>query len=252
MLGFDIPTFVFQIVNFLILLAILTKFFYRPVLDVMHRRQAQIDARISDAEQRARQADEEREKLARQSETATQEAAALIESARNEAASERQRLLAAAKVEAAALIDEARRTAASEEHSALDRLNTRLSESALSIAGTLIRESSGEAVHASLVGRLLTEGLGLDEAGQRQARLDFPSDGRGLVVESAYPLDASQEERLRHEAASILARPLDEVQIEVHQDESLIAGMRVLVGGLVVDLSVKHLLAELSNQEAEH
>ena len=60
MLGFDIPTFVFQIINFLILLAILARFFYRPVLDVMQQRQEQIDARIEDAEERARQADEER------------------------------------------------------------------------------------------------------------------------------------------------------------------------------------------------
>ena len=50
MLGFDVPTFIFQIVNFVILLAILTKFFYRPVLDVMRRRQEQIDTRIAEAE----------------------------------------------------------------------------------------------------------------------------------------------------------------------------------------------------------
>ena len=69
------------------------------------------------------------------------------------------------------------------------------------------------------------------------------------MVESAYPLDASQEQRLRRQAARILARPLEEVHLEVRLDPSLIAGMRVLVGALVVDMSLKHLLEELSGRE---
>ena len=66
MLGLDLPTFVFQIINFLILLAIMTRFFYKPVLALMARRQAEIDARLADAAERARQADEERRNLEEQ------------------------------------------------------------------------------------------------------------------------------------------------------------------------------------------
>ncbi len=147
MLGFDIPTFVFQIINFLILLAILARFFYRPVLEVMQKRQEQIDARIEDAEQRARQADEERAKLAQQSETAAREAVTLLDTARIEAAKERKRLMEAARADAAAVIDEARVTAQAEEQAAMGHLGRRLSQSAVNIAGSLVRDSSGEAVH---------------------------------------------------------------------------------------------------------
>jgi F-type H+-transporting ATPase subunit b len=249
MLGFDVPTFVFQVINFLILLAILARFFYRPVLDVMRRRQEQIDARIEGAEQRARQADEDRKELAQQSETARRDATALVDSARNEAAKERQRLLEAAKVEAAAVIDEARQTAATEEQAALGRLSSRMSRSAVNIAGALIRDASGEAVHESLVERLLSDGFGLDAAAGEQARIDFQKDANRLVVESAYPLDDTQEQALRQQAAQVLARSPDDVRIEVHEDPALIAGVRVLLGALVVDMSLKHLLEELSQQE---
>jgi F-type H+-transporting ATPase subunit b len=249
MLGFDVPTFVFQIVNFLILLAILARFFYRPVLEVMRRRQEQIDSRIEDAEQRARLADEERERLARQSEAASREAAALVEAARNEAARERQRLLQAAKQEAASLIDEARKTATAEEQAALGRLSGRLSESAVKIAGALIRETSGEAVHQSLVARLIAEGLGLDTTARQQARLDFQKDASRLVVESAYPLDSKQQAALLDEVARTVGRPAAKLRLEVHEDPELIAGVRLVAGAIVIDMSVKHLLEELSRLE---
>jgi F-type H+-transporting ATPase subunit b len=250
MLGFDVPTFIFQIANFLILLAILAKFFYRPVLDVMRKRQEQIDARIQDAEQRARQADAEREALARQSETATREAAAMLDAARNDAARERQRLLEAAKTEAAGVIDESRKTAAAEEKAAGDRLSARISQAAVKIAGALVRETSGEAVHASLVERLLEDGFGLDTSELRQAKLDFQADAKRLIVESAYALNAAQEKRLREKAAQTLDRDVEEIELDVREKPELIAGVRVLAGALVVDMSLRRLLDELSRTEA--
>jgi F-type H+-transporting ATPase subunit b len=249
MLGFDVPTFVFQILNFLILLAIMARFFYRPILDVMQRRQERIDARIEDAERRAREADQERGKLERLSETARREAAALVEAARNEAARERQRLLDVARSEAAAMIDAARKTAAAEEQAALARLTARLSESAVNIAGALIREASGEAVHETLLSRLLSDDFGLDAMGREQASLDFQQDSNRLVVESAYPLTPAQEQLLRRQAARVLDRTTEDVKLETHEAPELIAGIRILMGAMVIDMSLRHLLQQLSQQE---
>jgi F-type H+-transporting ATPase subunit b len=251
MLGFDVPTFVFQIINFLILLAIMARFFYRRILEVMQRRQELIDARIEDAERRAREADQERDKLARLSETARREAAALVEAARDEAAQERKRVLDAARMEAAAVIDAARRTAAAEEQAALARLTTRLSQSAVNIAGALIREASGETVHEALVSRLLSDDFGLDATGREQANLDFQRDRNRLVVESAYPLTPSQEQLLRQQAAQTLDRNVEDVKLEIHQAPELIAGIRLLMGAMVIDLSLRHLLQQLSQREDE-
>jgi F-type H+-transporting ATPase subunit b len=249
MLGFDVPTFVFQIVNFLILLAILARFFYRPILQVMQQRQDRIDARIEDAEARARQADEERARLAQQSTEASRQAAALLESARNEAARERQRLIEEARGEAAELVEESRKSAAMEEQAALDRLSNRLSESATRIAASLIRDTSGEALHASLLERLHADGFGLDEAGREQAKLDFQEEPGALVVESAYPLDAKQRTALRSQTAKLLGRPVRDLRLEVRENPDLVAGVRIVAGAVVIDFSLKHLLEELSQQE---
>ncbi len=206
MLGFDVPTFVFQIINFLILLAILARFFYRPVLDMMNKRQETIDARISDAEERARKADEERTALAQQSVKAQQEARALIETAQIDAAKERARLLEAARAEAASLIEQARKTATAEQHAAFERVSHQVSQSAVNIAAALIRGTSGEAVHASLIDQLLSDELGLDGQALETAQQDGSPGAGVLLVESAYPLDAALQQTLRERAAKRLGR----------------------------------------------
>ncbi len=255
MLGFDVPTFVFQIINFLILLAILARFFYRPVLDVMNKRQATIDARINDAEERARKADEERTALAQQSVKAQQEARALIETAQSDAAKERARLVEAARAEAASLIDEARKTATAEQHAALERVSHQVSQSAVNIAAALIRGTSGEAVQDALVQQLLSEQLGLDGATLETAREDASPRADVMLIESAYPLSAELQQQLRERAAKRLGRETKDLRLEVSEDPSLIAGVRIVVGAIVVDMSVRHLLEQLATTmegSAEH
>jgi F-type H+-transporting ATPase subunit b len=244
MLGFDIPTFVFQIVNFLILLTILARFFYRPVLQVVQRRQEQIDARLAEAEAKARQADAERESLARRSEVARREAAALLESARSDAAQERKRLVESARADAASLIEEARRTAAAEEQAALKRLSGRLAESAVQVAGGLIREAAGREVHYHMLQRLVEEGFGADE----RAALTAAGRPRELLVESAYPLEPAQERALQAAVAMALGE-LAAPSLKVHEDGSLLAGVRLTLGDVVVDMSLRRLLRQLTETE---
>lgn len=251
MLGFDLPTFIFQIINFVILLAILARFFYRPVLDVMRRRQEQIDARIEAAEEKARQADAERQELAGQAARAAEEAAALMERTRAEAGRERRRLLDAARGEAATLIDEARKTIAAEEEAALARLEHRLSESAATIAGSVIRNVAGPAVHESLLAGLLSNGFKLEDEALQAARSSGDGRPAAVRVESGYPLDEAQQQRLREAAAQILERPAETIELDLREEPALLAGVRVLVGGLVIDSSLKHMLAELGTAPDE-
>jgi F-type H+-transporting ATPase subunit b len=246
MLGFDVPTFVFQIINFLILLAILTRFFYRPVLKLMQERQAQIDARIQDAEARAKEAGDERRKLAQQSEVARREADTVIESARREAALERQHTIEQARSEAAAILQEARNSAAAEERAAIERLTRRLSDSATTIAGGLIRNVAGEKVHNEMLHRLSVEleqrKGSLDEA---TASLTGPLPA---VLETAYPLTDSQLMDLRNQVAAALEREPGALPIEVRETPEILAGARLTLGALVVDMSLKHVLEELARE----
>ena len=57
-LGLDVKTIIFAIVNFLILMGILTKFLYRPFLDMLDRRKKSIKDAFDNAEMTNWKADE--------------------------------------------------------------------------------------------------------------------------------------------------------------------------------------------------
>ena len=69
-LGFEFPKFLWQVVNFLILLFLLKKFAYKPILDMLDERKKSIEDAINNAET----AKNEAEKMRKEYETRLAEA----------------------------------------------------------------------------------------------------------------------------------------------------------------------------------
>ena len=59
-MGLDSVTFVAQIVNLFVLIWLLKRFLYRPILDVIDKRQAEINAQVQSAQEAKAQADKEK------------------------------------------------------------------------------------------------------------------------------------------------------------------------------------------------
>jgi F-type H+-transporting ATPase subunit b len=88
-----------QIVNFLILVALLKRFLYRPVLDAMDRRERRIAQRLHDADERERQADARAREFREKAEDLDRRKERLLEQARDEAEAERRERLQEARRE---------------------------------------------------------------------------------------------------------------------------------------------------------
>ena len=67
-MGFDLTTFLAQIVNLFLLIWILKRFLYRPVMDVIEKRQSQINHNIQEAEDKLSSASKLQQTLALQQE----------------------------------------------------------------------------------------------------------------------------------------------------------------------------------------
>lgn len=96
-MSFDWITVAAQIVNFLVLIWLLKRFLFRPVLDGIDAREAMIAARIASADEAREAAEKAGRAHAAASEEIAREKASLLEAARSEAAAERQRLQAEAE-----------------------------------------------------------------------------------------------------------------------------------------------------------
>ena len=92
-----------QILNFLILVALLRGFLYQPILKAMHKRQAQLEACTQEAEQLQAEARQEVETYRQQRQELQQQQDALLAQARSTAEQERQHLLVQIRQEMAEL-----------------------------------------------------------------------------------------------------------------------------------------------------
>ena len=94
-------TVVAQTVNFLVLVWLLKRFFYRPILNAIDAREQRIAAALAEADAKKLAGDQEREEFQRKTHELEQPCAAILSQALDEAQAERQRLIAAAHEDAA-------------------------------------------------------------------------------------------------------------------------------------------------------
>src|SRR6185503_2040773 len=92
-----------QVVNFLILVWLLKRFLYKPILNAIDAREKRIAAELADADTKKADAKKERDEFLHKNEEFDQQRAALLNKATADANTERQRLLDEARNAADAL-----------------------------------------------------------------------------------------------------------------------------------------------------
>ena len=92
-----------QALNFLILVWLMKRFLYKPILHAIDAREERIAKELADADAKKAEAQKERDEFEHKNEEFDQQRAALLSKATDEAQAERQRLLDEARKAAAAL-----------------------------------------------------------------------------------------------------------------------------------------------------
>lgn len=122
------PELIWALVNFLLFVGVLARFFWRPVMDLLDRRREEIEANLSAAERAREEASrveaEYRQRLA----AAQREAQSILERATQAAEEERQQRLEAARREAEALLERARATIQREQEQAVAALRREVAD----------------------------------------------------------------------------------------------------------------------------
>ena len=92
-----------QVLNFIVLVWLLKRFLYKPILDAIDAREKRIAAELADADAKKAEAQKERDEFQHKNEDFDRQRAALLSKATEEAKAERQRLLEEARQAADAL-----------------------------------------------------------------------------------------------------------------------------------------------------
>ncbi len=142
---------IIQALNFIILLFVLHRFLYKPLLAKMEERSGAIKKSLDEAQAARAEATRQQEENAARLKAAYTEAASIREQALKEAAEEQRRLVEAARTESQRMIETAKAQLEADVRKARDELRREVSDLAVAVAEKLIRKSLRDDDHRRIV-----------------------------------------------------------------------------------------------------
>ncbi len=239
----DWTTFALEVVNFLVLVWILKRFLYQPVLEILARRRAAVAHTLDEAQGIETRAAALQAQFENRLAAWDAEKASLRASLQGELNAERDRQMQALK---SALAEERDRQQARQAQSERERLGA-LEAQAMAQARTFATRLLSRLASPELEGRLVEVFL----ADLAQLPADHFASLNGIplatqpsaLITSAFPLAEGQRRRLAEALTHYLgAQPA----LCWEQDDRLLAGLRVVVGPWQLHLSLADELADFA------
>ncbi len=156
-LNFDLGKFLWAIANFLILLFLLKKFGYKPVLDMLDERKRSIEDAINNAETARIEAEKLRKEYETRLAEAKQEAQDIVAKATKLGEETKNEIMANAQNEAAKAIQRAQEEITREKEQAIAALRDEVAVLAVMAAGKVLGKSITVEDHAQLVKEFVAE-----------------------------------------------------------------------------------------------
>ncbi|MCK6512695.1 F0F1 ATP synthase subunit delta [Myxococcota bacterium] len=215
-----------QIVNFLILMALLKRFLYAPLLAAMDKREQTVAQRWEEAERLQQQAqialedNQKQQRLLRE----TQESALLR--IREEAEAQKQQMLQTIRDDLQQRKDRWLRSIEQEKQDFLLDLQQRVGEETLAIATHALRDLAHAEIEQAITSAFLQKLTTLDPATQAALKRALHESTEALTVHTRFPLSDAQQQAILTQIEQIADAP---VRVEFAQDPALLGGISLKV-----------------------
>lgn len=251
MFDLDLATIAFEIVNFLVLSALLYRFLLQPVMRRIEERAAEKAQLVQDMAQERDEAQALKEQWQAQMEQAGARADEIIGQAEETARQQAAALRREAYAEAERVLVQAQLEAARWREQTLAEFHDDMLDAILDVSGQVMAQAAPACVHESLLQELSEhiwamgrEDMQRVETIRRSLRDREPT----VYVTTARHLTTTQQGELVRTFTALVDR---NVSLKIHTDPGLAAGLRIRLGDMVVENSLSGQLDDLREQAAE-
>jgi len=236
-------TVIAQAVNFLILVWLLKRFLYRPILSAIDAREQRIADELADADAKKAEAQKERDEFVKKHEEFDRQRAALLSQARGEANAQRSRLLDQARQESDALRAKRQEALSVEQESLNEALIGRAREEVFAIARKTLADLAGAALEERMTEVFLRRLGELDETGRARLQSVFALPSNRLLVRTVFALPTAQRAAIETALRELLG---GEAQVQFLTAPDLVSGIELSSNGQKIAWSIADYLAGLS------
>lgn len=238
-------TFVAQIFNFVLLVYLLKRFLYRPILDAVQRREAGIRDGLEEARRKEEEADAERSRLQDLQQDLEDRRDDVLRAAEEEAERRRQELTSEVRDEVRTIRDEWRESLRRQRESFLDELRIRVTRELYGLVERVLVDLADAGVEDRLL-VVFTDRLAEAGDDERDEFVAAKEDADGHVrLRSSFPLTAEQRRRLE---TAIQGWAGTDVELSWEEDPKLGLGIELQAGDRKIAWSVDDYLEVLQTE----
>ena len=237
-----------QVVNFLILVWLMKRFLYKPILNAIDAREKRVADELADAHAEKSEAQEEREEFKQKNEELDAARAGLLRKAKDEAKAERQRLLDEARKAADALRSKLEEALRNERDSLNRQVTDRTREEVFAIARQALSDLAGTSLEERMVEVFVRRLRELQGEEKKHLVSALKVSPRPVLVRTAFDLPAAQHASIEGAVKETLG-PDTQVQFETAPD--LVSGIELTSDGQKVGWSIADYLTSLQKDVEE-
>jgi F-type H+-transporting ATPase subunit b len=237
-----------QALNFIILVWLLKRFLYKPILNAVDAREKRIAAELADADEKKTEAQRERDEFQRKSKEFDQQRAALLTKATDEAKVERQRLLDDARKAADALSAKRQEVLRSDAHNLNQDIRRRTQQEVFAIARKALTDLAATSLEERMcevfTRRLRTiDGKAKESLGEALKTASEPA-----LLRSAFDLPAAQRAAIQKALNETFSA---DVHVRFETAPDLVSGVELSTNGLKIAWNIADYLSSLEKGVGE-
>lgn len=241
-MAIDWFTVVAQILNFLILIWLLKKLLFRPIMNAMERRELGISGRLQQAHLQKADAEALQQQYQQHLQQLQTEKDAMMLQAREEAENEKTALLQC-------LNDEIQRKKAQfeteiqqQQQGLGGQISRALTEKTLALSDSLLRQLAGQSLEQHIIDHFLAHLTGLPEQEQNAVRQTLLQHSATII--SRFQLDQATRQKLEDWVNEFAPG----CELAFSQRDSLICGIALEAGGHSWEWTIERYLGELETE----
>jgi F-type H+-transporting ATPase subunit b len=231
-----------QALNFIILVWLMKRFLYKPILRAIDAREKMVAAELAEADERRGEAQKERDEFRHKNEELDLQRAALVKKATDEAKAERQRLLDEARRVADALTAKRQETLRNDAKNLNGAIGRRMQQEVFAIVRKALTDLATTSLEERM-GEVFTRRL-REMDGEAKARLAkaLKTAPDPALVRSAFDLPGDQCAAIRNAVNEAFSA---DIRVRFETAPDLISGIELAANGQKVGWSIADYLASL-------
>ena len=241
-------TVIAQAINFLILVWLLKRFLYKPILHAIDEREKGIATQLAQAEAKKAEAQKDRDDFQHKNEAFDQERAALLKKATDEAKAERQRLLDEARKDADSLRAKRQDALRNEQRNLSQEIIRWTQKEVFAITRKTLADLASTSLEERMGDVFVHRVRALTGAAKEQLATAFKTSNHTVSVHSAFDLPPAQRTAIESAVKETFG---PEAQVQFETAPELVCGIDLSTNGHKVSWSIADYLATLEKSAGE-